>query len=108
MTNDGHREIPPSVVAELLESAGIQRGTPLRLLACHASESPLAGTASAKLLATEWKGSVFGPDGLLRIGSAGMMRIDFVDWVPDPVLGGMQIDVYTIRIGQGAFILHTP
>lgn len=102
----GVREIPAAVVAELIERAGIARGTPLRLLACHAAEAPLNGPTTARLLATEWRGLVSAPNGLLRIFGRGRMRIDLVDWTAGP--GGMEIDPNTIRVGQGAFVSHTP
>src|SRR6202035_5062027 len=72
----GNREVPVPVVAELLESAGIQRGTSPRLLTCHAAEAPFVGAATAQRLATEWGGPVSGPNGLLRIFGKGRMRID--------------------------------
>jgi hypothetical protein len=101
----GSREIPVSVLAQLLESAGLQRGTPLRLLTCHAGEAPLKGEPAAQQLATEWGGPVTAPNGLLRIGT-GQLRIDLVDWDPDPVLGGMSPSV--IGQGQGTWISYTP
>jgi hypothetical protein len=67
----------------------------------------MSGGKTAQLLATEWKGNVSGPNGLLRIGK-GQLRIDLVDWIADPVSGGMQIDPNTIGVGLGFFILHTP
>jgi hypothetical protein len=88
----GGHEIPVPIVAQLLESVGIKRGVELRLLKCHATEAPLNGSTVAQLLATEWKGIVTGPNGLLRI-QKGPMRIDLVDWEPDPVLGGMSPNV---------------
>jgi len=88
-----------------LESTGISRGTPLRLLTCHAGEAPLNGATTAQQLATEWKGPVTGPNGLLRIGK-GQMRIDLVDWDPHPILGGMSPNV--IAQGKGVWIPHTP
>lgn len=101
----GSHEIPVPVVAQLLDSVRIQRGLALRLLTCHATEAPLNGTTVAQLLATEWGGLVTGPNGLLRI-QQGPMRIDLVDWEPDPVLGGMSANV-TGR-GQGIWIACTP
>ncbi len=101
----GSREIPVAVLAQLLEIAGIQRGTSLRLLTCHAAEAPLSGETAAQQLATEWQGTVTGLNGLLRIGP-GQMRIDLVEWEVDPVRGGMLPKV--IAPGQGAWIAHTP
>jgi hypothetical protein len=88
-----------------LEAAGIARGTPSRLLTCHAGEAPLNGSSAAQLLAKEWGGPVSGPNGLLRIGQ-GQMRIDLVDWDPNPALLGMQPNV--IGQGLGSFVPHTP
>jgi hypothetical protein len=34
------------------------------------------------------------------------MRIDLVDWDPDPVLGGMSPNI--IGQGQGSWVLHQP
>jgi hypothetical protein len=102
----GRHEIPAPVVAELLESSGgVQRGTPLRLLTCHAGEAPASGSTAAQQLATEWGGSVSGPNGLLRI-SRGALRIDLVDWDPDPVTGGMMPT--NIRQGHGSWVSHAP
>src|SRR5262245_60487732 len=61
----GRMEIPVPVVAELLESVGIKRGTPLRFLTCHADEPPLTGATLLQLMLAEWGGSVSGPNGLL-------------------------------------------
>jgi hypothetical protein len=63
----GSFEIPAALVAQLIEATGILRGTPLRLLTCHAGEAPLLGPTSAQQLATDWGGPVEGPNGLLRI-----------------------------------------
>jgi hypothetical protein len=100
----GSCEIPIPLVAQLIESTGIARRTPLRLLTCHAGEAPLQGSTTAQLLATEWDGSVEAPNGLLRI-SPGRMRVDLVEWVAAPG-GGMMPD--NVRQGQGAWIPHTP
>jgi hypothetical protein len=102
---DGCREVPAPVVAELLESAGVARGTPLRLLTCHAAEPPLHGGTAAGVLVAEWGGPVTGPDGLLRVGQ-GRMRVDLVEWDPDPVLGGMSPQV--VGQGQGSWITLRP
>src|SRR5436190_24335656 len=40
---NGNREIPALVVAELVEVVGVLRGTPSRLLTCHAAELLLSG-----------------------------------------------------------------
>jgi len=101
----GSREIPAPLVAQLVEAAGIPRGTPLRLLTCHAGEAPLIGSTAAQQLATEWGGPVTGPNGLLRIARA-TMRIDLVDWDWDPVLGTMTPT--NVRQAQGCWVLHTP
>jgi hypothetical protein len=100
----GSREIPVAVVAWLLESAGVTRGTPLRLLTCHAAEAPLSGAATAQQLATEWNGSVQGANGLLRI-RPNQIEIDLVDWSSDP-LGGMIPNV--TAVGQGSWIPYNP
>jgi hypothetical protein len=100
----GRHEIPVLLVAQLIEAAGIQRGTPLRLLTCHAGEAPFRGPTAAQQLATEWGGPVEGPNGLLRI-YPGRARIDLVDWVVDPS-GGMMPD--NVRQGQGAWVPHSP
>jgi hypothetical protein len=100
----GSYEIPPAVVALLIESAGVPRGTPLRLLTCHAGEAPLNGATAAQQLATEWGSPVSGADGLLRI-RYNWIAIDLVDWTPDP-LGGMTPNV--TGTGQGRWHPHTP
>lgn len=101
----GSREIPAAVVAELLESAGVQRGTPLRLLTCHAAEAPASGAPIAQSLATAWGGPVSGPDGLLHIGK-GYLRVDLVEWEADPVSGGM---LPQVRIqGGGSWVTSVP
>jgi hypothetical protein len=102
----GHHEIPVPVVVNLLDNAGITRGTPLRLLTCHAAEVPHNGGTIAQMLATEWRGPVSGPNGLLRIFGRGRIRIDLVDWILGP--GGVEIDPTTIQMGRGRFIPHTP
>jgi hypothetical protein len=99
----GSREIPPDLVETLLQSVGIQPGTPLRLLTCHAAELPLVGPTAAQQLANRWGGIVSGPNGLLHI-YRGWMRIDLVDWIADPIFGGMMIDPSTIRVGAGTFV----
>lgn len=101
----GSKEIPVLVVARLIESAGIARGTPLRLLTCHAAEAPFNGLAAAQRLATEWGGTVVGPDGMLIIYRGGRMRIDLVDWVAD-ALGGMMPD--NVHQDQGSWVSHSP
>jgi hypothetical protein len=101
----GSREIPVPLVARLLESVGIVRGTPLRLLTCHAAEVPLNGPAVAQMLAIEWGGPVEGPNGMLIIYRGGRMRIDLVDWVAD-ALGGMMPD--NVFQGQGLWVSHSP
>jgi hypothetical protein len=101
----GIREIPVPLTARLIESAGILRGTPLRLLTCHAAEMPLNGPTVARMLATEWGGPVEGPDGMLIIYRGGRMRIDLVDWAID-ALGGMMPDV--VRQGLGSWVPHSP
>jgi hypothetical protein len=100
----GHYEIPIPLVAQLIEAIAIPRGTPLRLLTCHAAEAPLQGSTTAQLLATEWGGPVEGPNGLLRI-LPGRMRVDLVEWVAAPS-GGMMPD--NIRQGQGTWMPHSP
>jgi hypothetical protein len=65
------------------------------------------GSPAAELLAKGWGGLVWGPNGLLRI-FRGRMQIDLVDWIADPVRGGMQIDPSTVCLGQGSFIPFTP
>jgi hypothetical protein len=100
----GAQEIPAPVVAQLLGAAGIPRGTPLRLIACHAGESPLNGPAAARLLAREWGGSVLAGNGLMRIQKGGI-GIDLVEWDPDPV-GGMTPTV--TGAGEGGWVLYTP
>jgi hypothetical protein len=102
----GHLEIPVSVVVQLLDATGVPRGTPLRLLTCHAGEVPMTGLAVAQQLATVWGSDVEGPNGLLRIGR-GHMRIDLVDWYPDPVTGGMLPSVVGQQ-GQGSWVRHSP
>jgi hypothetical protein len=97
----GKLEIPASVVAELVESAGVARGTPLRLLTCHAAEFPLTGSTAAQQLAAEWGGPVTGPDGLLRIGRR-TIRVDLVDSDYDPVSGRMSPT--NVRQGQGGWV----
>ena len=101
----GNREIPAAVVADLLESAGVIRGTPLRLLTCHAAELPLRGETAGQGLATEWRGPVSGPNGLLVIG-VGQLRVDLVDWDPDPILGGMMPSV--VGRGLGTWVISVP
>jgi len=100
----GNLEIPASVVAVLLDSAGITQGTSLRLLTCHAGEAPLTGPTAAQLLATAWGGSVLGANGLLRIRPTGI-EIDLVNWDPHP-MGGMTPNV--TGAGQGIWIRHDP
>jgi hypothetical protein len=100
----GGLEIPVPLVAELIESVGVPRGTPLRLLTCHAAEAPLLGPSAAQMLATEWAGPVEGPNGMLRISGRGM-RVDLVDWVADPG-GGLMPD--NVRQGAGGWVLHRP
>ena len=89
----------------MLESTGVLRGTPLRLLTCHAAEAPLNGPAVAQMLATEWAGPVEGPNGMLIIYRGGRMRIDLVDWATD-ALGGMMPD--NVLQGQGSWVTHSP
>ena len=101
----GSREIPVLLAARLIESVGIVRGTPLRLLTCHAAESPLNGLPAAQMLATEWGGQIEGPDGILIIYRGGRMRIDLVDWADD-ALGGMMPDI--VLQGRGAWVSHSP
>jgi hypothetical protein len=98
----GSWEIPAALVALFLESTGIPRGTPLRLLTCHAGETPVAGLAAARQLAKEWGGPVQAPNGLLRISSQ-RLEIDLVDWDPDP-LGGMLPNV--TGPGQGNWLVY--
>jgi hypothetical protein len=100
----GSLEIPVPLVAHLIAAAGVQPGTPLRLLTCHAGEAPLHGPAAAQQLATMWGGTVEGPNGLLRI-SPGRLRIDLVDWVASPG-GGMMPD--NVQQGQGSWVPHAP
>ncbi len=100
----GHHEIPVPLAALLIESAGVQRGTPLRLLSCHAGETPANGEPAAERLAQEWGGSVEGPDGMLRI-YPGRMRLDRVDWVP-AAGGGMMPD--NPQQGRGQWVIFTP
>jgi hypothetical protein len=100
----GGYEIPVPLVAALLESAGVPRGTPLRLLTCHAGEPPMSGPTAAQQLAMEWAGPVNGANGLLRI-RPGAIEIDLVDWTPDP-LGGMTPNV--TAAGQGSWLPHHP
>ena len=100
----GNQEIPASLIAQLLASAGVIRGMPLRLLTCHAGELPLRGTSAAQILAEEWGGLVLGANGLLRIRKGGI-SIDVVEWVLDPS-GGMMPNV--IGVDQGTWISHTP
>jgi hypothetical protein len=100
----GSREIPAAVVAQLIEAAGVPRGTPLRLVTCHAAEAPASGPTAAQQLATAWGGPVTGPNGLLRI-RPGRVGIDLVDWDPDPS-GGMTPNV--TGLGQGSWIPHNP
>jgi hypothetical protein len=100
----GTQEIPAPVVAQLLDAAGIPRGTPLRLLTCHAAEAPRNGPAAAGLLAGEWGGSVLAANGLLRIQKS-VIGIDLVEWEPDPV-GGMTPTV--TGAGEGSWVLHSP
>jgi hypothetical protein len=100
----GSYEIPIPLVAQLIESAGVQRGTSLRLLTCHAGEAPMHGPTAAQKLAAEWGGPVLGPNGLLRI-APGHMRIDLVDWVTDPG-GEMMPD--NVQQGQGVWVSHLP
>jgi hypothetical protein len=100
----GSHEIPASVVARLLEAAGARRGTPLRLLACHAGEAPAGGATAAGQLAAAWRGPVMGANGLLRIRQGGI-EIDLVDWNPDPS-GGLTPNV--TGVGQGSWIEHNP
>jgi hypothetical protein len=101
----GKWEIPVPLVAQLIETAGIRRGTALRLLTCHAAEAPLTGLTAAQQLATEWGGPVTGPNGLLRIGR-GTLRIDLVDWDYDPVSGGTSPTI--VSQGQGSWVCCTP
>ena len=68
----GNREIPATLVSQLLVGAGVPGGTPLRLLTCHAGELPLQGAAAAQLLAEDWGGPVLGATGLLRIRRTGI------------------------------------
>jgi hypothetical protein len=100
----GSHEIPAAVVVQLIAAAGVPRGTPLRLITCHAAEAPASGPTAAQQLATAWGGPVAGPNGLLRIRPGGM-GIDLVDWDPDPS-GGMTPNV--TGPGQGTWIPHTP
>jgi hypothetical protein len=100
----GGREVPAQVVARLVESAGVPRGTALRLITCHAGEAPASGPTAAQQLATAWGGPVMGADGLLRI-RPGAIGIDLVDWDPDPA-GGMTPNV--TGPGQGSWVAHNP
>jgi hypothetical protein len=101
----GSYEIPAAVVAELIElQGGVPRGTPLRLLTCHAGEAPASGPPSAQQLASVWGGTVLGADGILRIRHSGI-GIDRVDWDVHP-MGGMTPNV--TGPGQGVWILHHP
>jgi hypothetical protein len=110
---DGEVEIPPEVVAQLLDLAGIQRGTPLRCLTCWGAENPLTGQAAGQRLATQWNSPVSAPDGLVVI-TLGTIRIHVGDWHLDPVFGGQQ---FTVRpavggqpsgYGQGGFVPFSP
>src|SRR6266446_5685959 len=59
----GTYELPAPVVALLIEAqGGVPRGTPLRLLTCHASEAPANGPTAAQQVAAEWGGTVSGPN----------------------------------------------
>ncbi len=102
----GRLEISVPVVIELLDSVGVPRGTPLRLLTCHAGEAPMTGLAVAQQLSTAWGGPVNGPNGLLRIGR-GQMRIDLVEWYHDPITGGMLPSLIGHQ-GQGSWLQHSP
>jgi hypothetical protein len=100
----GTMEVPVRVVVELLDAAGIPRGTLLRLITCHGGEAPLVGPAVAELLAQEWGAPTAAANGLLRVFH-GSFQIDLVEWNPDPV-GGM-VPVVT-GAGQGMWIGFQP
>lgn len=100
----GTRQIAPAVIAELLNAAGIAKGTPLRLVTCHAAEAPRHGQPVALQLAHEWGGLVMGASGQLVLTKAGP-RIDLVEWEPDPA-GGMRPD--PVGVNQGAWVWHRP
>jgi len=101
--NNPQFEIPASVVVQLLESVSVIRGMPLRLLTCHATELPLAGPSTAGTLAAQWGGPVTGPNGILRIASTGVSRIDLIDWVADAVNPGKMIPDNP-RVGGGQWL----
>jgi len=108
-------EIPAPVVAQLLEDAGIQRGTPLRCITCHAGEKPdpaIGVVSAAQQLATTWNGTVYAPNGFCRV-TLGNIRIDLGDFVPS-VGAGQQFEVFCdaqhnpIGEGKGSSFLLTP
>jgi hypothetical protein len=112
---DCEAEIPAAVVAQLLEDAGIQRGTPLRCITCHGGEKPdpaIGVVSAAQQMATAWNGPVSAPNGFCRV-TVGTIRIDLGDFVPS-VGGGQQFEVFCdaqqnpIGEGQGSFVLFTP
>jgi hypothetical protein len=97
----GEEEIPVKVLVELLETqGGLPRGTPLRLLTCHAGEACAPGVISAQILADQWGGCVFAPDGRLDMDASGM-KIHLVEWSspwsPD-----------VIGLNQGQFLEFVP
>jgi hypothetical protein len=101
--SDPQYEIPASVIVELLQSLGIPRGAPLRLLTCHAAEPPMRGPTAARMLAAEWGGPITAPNGILRVLSNGSLRVDLVDWETDPLNPGrMRVDA--VQPGHGTFV----
>jgi hypothetical protein len=108
-------EVPPAVVAQLLEDHGIARGAPLRCVTCHGGEAPAVGPPATQRLATEWNGPVQGANGLVVVRTNNI-RVDVGDWSPEPIFGGQQFDVYPPATpgypnggqGQGTFLPFTP
>jgi RHS repeat-associated protein len=97
-------EIPSPVVADLLQGAGIPRGSvPLRLLTCGAGEAAENGTISAQTLANSWGNTVSGPNGMLYPNANGGLPITTVDWYLG--IGGEPTPVTT---GSGSFIPFRP
>jgi hypothetical protein len=100
----GRRAIPAAVVTALLESVGLVRGTPLRLLSCYAGEAPALGPCVAQQLATDWGGLITAPAGRLRV-MPGMLEVDLVEWDQDPLLGAMP---RIVGRGAGGWLTFVP